>query len=102
MRKPKLKVYLLEAKVGTKNAAGISPWRPPFNVVYGMVVVAESEEAARSLAMEAGADERTSIQPTKPWLDAKYTTCVEVDPKSYDGPKALVVDKREYHILSMR
>ena len=66
-----------------------NPWKPFYDKVHGHVVRAETEEEARQLAESMSGDE--SRKAGKVWLDAKYTTCVEL---TADGPAEHVL--RDY------
>jgi hypothetical protein len=72
-----------------------NPWEPWYDKVFGFVVRAKDEAAARELAHgQAGREnkntflnERTS-NTTAPWKEAKYSTCVELRPR---GPAEVVL-----------
>jgi hypothetical protein len=72
-----------------------NPWEPWFDKAFGFVVRAITEEDARTVAHnEAGNENRGEFLRTKtantkaPWLDARYSTCVELLP---DGEPGLVM-----------
>lgn len=75
IQKVKMKLWKLQAIPGAVNSSGFSPWRAPYTVAVEMIVAAEDEIAARAIADEYGKDENFSLQKTRPWLDAKYSTC---------------------------
>ena len=59
-----------------------NPWHPWYDKCFGMVVRAETEEEARTLAHRAGGDENRGefldlqvANSTTPWLDPQYSTC---------------------------
>jgi hypothetical protein len=62
-----MKIWLLEAIDGSEY---FDPW---YDKMFGIVVVAESEEKARLLAAEAKADEGK-----QPWLSPEHTSCEEI------------------------
>lgn len=62
-----------------------SPWVPWYDKSFGFVIRAETEERAREIADSNAEDEN---RHKKPWLDAKYSTCVELLP---DGREELVM-----------
>jgi len=62
-----------------------APWRPWFDRMFGFVIRAKSESAARTLAAEQAGDEGPEA-----WLSAESATCVELDA---DGkPEAIMQD----------
>jgi hypothetical protein len=85
-----MKLWLLRPMDGLEK--NDNPWEPWFDRAFGFVVRAATEEDARYLAnAEAGAENRSArlgrpIADTKqPWLDAKYSTCVELRPEGAAG-----------------
>ena len=80
-----MKLWLLEARRDLSEED--DPWEPWYDKCFGMVVFALSEEAARSLADSNAGDENrgefmgeTISKTTHPWLDSKYSTCIELKP----------------------
>jgi len=61
------------------------PWEPWYDKTFGFVVRAETEEQARQFAHDEGANENRSIITTKPWKDARYSTCVELSEAGEPG-----------------
>lgn len=69
-----------------------NPWWPWYDKVFGFVVCAASEADARQLAhADAGDENRGEFLDCKtadtkaPWLDAKYSTCIELTPAHAAG-----------------
>jgi len=58
-----------------------NPWIPWYDLTFGAVVRAETELAARQL-MSGANDE--DIQG-HPWLDARFSSCVELTPDGEAG-----------------
>jgi hypothetical protein len=79
------------------------PWEPPFEKVFGLVVRAEDEAAARALAQgqagyeglgiyrELGADEEDVAENV--WLEPGWTSCEELESEGSAG--VVLVDRRE-------
>lgn len=74
---------------------GDDPWEPWYDKAFGFVVRAETEEEARQFAHgEAGDENRGKFAGTKisntttPWLDLRYSTCVEL---RSDGEAGVIV-----------
>ena len=67
------------------------PWKPWYDKSFGFVVRAETEKEASIFADEGAGDEnpRSYHQETsttiRPWLDAKYSTCVLLIPHGESG-----------------
>lgn len=59
------------------------PWAGTYDMAYGFVIVAESPDAARSLASGEAGEERAES-----WLDPSLTYCDELIP---DGWARIVV-----------
>lgn len=79
----KMKLWLLRPIDGLK--IDDNPWEPWYDKAFGFVVRAATEEEARALAhAEAGNENRGTFIDRKianthqPWMDAKYSTCVEL------------------------
>lgn len=78
-----MKIWLLRpVDELTKND---NPWNPWYDKAFGFVVRAETEVEARALAhADAGDENREGLlsaktaYTTQPWLEAKYSTCVEL------------------------
>ena len=72
-----MKLWLLRP---VKNLAeGDNPWKPWYDKVFGFVIRASSEEEARQLANDDAEAENEGIATTAtPWLDKKYSSCIEV------------------------
>ena len=84
-----MKLWLL------RPADGLYGVNNPWGGVYlwdkakGFVVRAETEEAARYVANNNAGDENDEV--INPWLDGKYSTCVEL---TSDGEEGLIL--RDY------
>ena len=65
-----------------------NPWEPWFDKMVGAVVLAETEQQARQLAHEAAGDENSELENVNPWLDADYSSCVEL---TADGAAGVVI-----------
>ena len=74
-----------------------SPWRPWYDKVFGFVVRAKSEEAARKIADEhAGAENtrwvdssnKTTLESIHPWLSSKDSSCYVL---ANEGPEGLII-----------
>lgn len=77
------------------------PWNPWYDKVFGFVVRANDEQQAREIAQENAGDEQRGIflglriaNTTTPWLDPKYSTCVELSKLQGDEPDVILSD---YH-----
>ena len=71
-----MKIYILRPKTETPLEGTFDPWEPWFDKAFGFVITAKNEENARKIADDSGGDE--SDKETRPWLDSKYSTCVEL------------------------
>ena len=88
-----LKVYELRPVENLPN--NDNPWDPWYDKNFGFIIRAENEKEAREIANENAGDEnrgeflnsKTSDTKT-PWLDEKYSTCVEI---SSNGEKGLIM-----------
>lgn len=74
---------------------GDNPWEPWYDKAFGFVVRAETEEDARKVADENSGDEKRGeflrekiANTTAPWIDAKYSTCIEL---TADGPQEMII-----------
>jgi len=56
---------------------GNDPWEPWYDKAFGFVIRAETEGEARELAHDNAGDENLEGIIT-PWLDKKYSTCIEL------------------------
>lgn len=92
-----MKLWLLRPAKGLKK--NDDPWEVWYDKAFGFVVRAETEEEARKLANKAGGEETGEKMVIvehiyqvggDPWLDAKYSSCVEL---TADGkPEVIIVD----------
>ena len=77
-----MKLWLLRPVENPQAAKG-NPWEPWYNKAFGFVVRAETEEEARKLADGEAGDENRDV--CQPWLNAKYSSCVELKVKGEPG-----------------
>ncbi len=77
-----MKLWLLRPVEGLSDKD--NPWVPWCDKAHGFVIRAKTEEEARKMANEEGKPE---VGPWKgdPWLNAKYSLCVELIPEGEDG-----------------
>lgn len=73
------------------------PWEPWYDKCFGFIVRCETEDGARRYAHASAGDEnsrltRNAIEKLSPWLDPKYSTCVEL---TQDGEPGLVM--QDFH-----
>lgn len=84
-----MKLWLLEAREDLPEMD--DPWEPWYDKAFGFIVRAETEQEARQIANSSGGDEvgpiSTEVYRTggDPWLDDKYSTCVELMPDGAPG-----------------
>lgn len=86
-----MKLYLLRPKepYGNEELKEDNPWNPWYDKVFGFVIRTESElrarEMADGLAQEENILHNWGKEPWSterhPWLDSKYSTCVELTDK---------------------
>ena len=75
-----------------------NPWEPWYDKVFSFVVRAKNEREARQFANNSAGDENwgfVNFKPPgaiKPWLDPKYTVCVELTGKGEAG--VIIFDRR--------
>src|SRR5947209_6503280 len=62
-----------------------APWLPYYDRMFGFVVRAATEEAARSLAASSCGDEGSDA-----WLSGRSATCVEL---RADGPAGVIMEE---------
>lgn len=77
-----MKLWILEPITKGNGSA----WEPWYDKAFGMIVRAETEDAARSIANNNGGDENRDGRT--PWLDNKQSSCVEL---SSDGPEEMIL-----------
>ena len=77
-----MNIYLLKANLNNIY------WDDWYNKCYGMVIVADSEEAARALATEKDSSEDTAI-----WQYEAFITCELVGTACSDTARVLLVDE---------
>jgi hypothetical protein len=82
-----MKLWLL-SPIDDLNEDG-NPWYPWFDKVFGFVVRAETEKEARAMADRNAGEENHEISYSiKPWMDARYSSCVEL---THEGEQGLVM-----------
>ena len=81
-----MKLFLLRPVEGLPK--GDNPWDPWYDKAFGFVIRAETEARAREFAHEQSGDEvdtmflgRKVSDTNTPWLNSKYSTCVELSPE---------------------
>ena len=60
-----------------------NPWKPWYDKSFGFIVRAETEAEARKYADENAGNENSGTKT--PWLDEKYSTCVELNSNGEAG-----------------
>ena len=65
-----------------------NPWEPWYDKNFGFVIRAETEARAREIADRNAGDENRDAN--HPWLNARYSTCVELLPDGQDD--VLIID----------
>jgi len=66
-----------------------NPWSPWYDKIFGAVIRAETELAARQL-MSVSDDEPV---PGHPWLDVRFSSCVELTP---DGEAEIILEDEHW------
>ena len=90
-----MKLWLLRARKDLPTSSdgyGVdNPWSPWYDKTFGFVVRAETEADARSIATENAGNEISHLNEGvgTAWLDAKYSTCVEL---TTDGEPGLIIE----------
>jgi hypothetical protein len=99
---PGMRLWLLRPRADVL-ARPAHPWEPPYDKVFGLVVRAPDEAAARELAhggagyeglgihRKFGAFEEESAPEV--WLDPGWTCCALLEPEGEAG--VILVDRRE-------
>ncbi len=77
---------IFELRPAKKLKDNDNPWNPWFDKSFGFIVRAETEDEARKIAHENAGDEN---QGETPWLDSKYSTCIEL---TSDGKAGLIMN----------
>jgi hypothetical protein len=96
-----MKLWLLRPRADLL-AREAHPWEPWFEKVFGLVIRAGTEAAARALARSQAGQEGLGIYrqfgleedevAAEVWLDSAWTSCDELKP---DGEAGVLVDRRE-------
>lgn len=89
-----MKLWLLKAVEGLPK--GDNPWDPWYDSTFAMVIRAENEYEARSIADQNGGDEMSGYRlkkrdmplPGYIWREPRYATCVELNS---DGQPGVVI-----------
>ena len=76
-----MKLWLLKPMDDLIN----DPWKPWFDKMFGFVIRTETAEEARQIAQEYAGDEKYKNDALVPWLDPKFSTCVELLPEGEPG-----------------
>lgn len=84
------KLWILRPAKGLPDTGDGNPWFGTYNMVWGLVVVADTEEAAREAAADkAGAE---AIEPltykqriVNPWQDETVSTCEPLVASEHEG-----------------
>lgn len=61
------------------------PWSPWYDKCFGFVIAAESEQRAREIATEEAGDEKRTIEGILPWMDSRYSSCLELEVPKEEG-----------------
>lgn len=77
-----MKLYILKARDDAE------PWSPWFDKTFGMVIRAESEERARTIAAENCSEEGRGA-----WLDSENSTCEEL---TGDGEEEVIISDERW------
>jgi hypothetical protein len=73
-----MKLYILRPKTDLGNN---NPWKPWYGKTFGFIVRAEDEKRARKLADKEAGEENGLMIKRHPWLEEKYSTCIELNSK---------------------
>jgi hypothetical protein len=97
-----VKLWLLRPRADVL-AREVHPWEPPFEKVFGLVIRAATEAAARALAQSQAGQEGLGIYrqfgleedeaAANVWIDSAWTSCDELEPGGEAG--VVLVDRRE-------
>lgn len=73
-----MKLWLLKAR-DEELPDDDNPWNPSYDKTFGLVIRAPSETEARQQAQSITRNEEDDYATaTSPWLDSKYSTCIEL------------------------
>lgn len=79
---------------------GDNPWDPWYDKCFGFVIRAENEKEAREIAHNNASDENRSqflgrkiANTCSPWLDNKYSTCVELN---INGEQKVIIKEEHW------
>lgn len=65
------------------------PWDPWYDKSFGFVILAETAKDARKCADENAGDENGTLgKKIHPWMDLKYSSCVEL---TADGETGVIM-----------
>lgn len=78
-----MKLFELKAKEGLPE--GDNPWEDVWDCYYGFVVRTETEAEARTYADACEGRENNWDNTRHPWLDEKYSTCIELKDEGEAG-----------------
>ena len=65
-----------------------NPWIPWYDKMFAVVVRADSEESARSMAHSCGGDENDESSDISPWMELEYSTC---KPLEAEGEARIII-----------
>lgn len=83
----------LDPRFEWPSAKPFNPWRPEYDIVKAMLVVAPTEEEARILATANSGDENKRCPAV--WENDHYTECNEITPEDFPTPTAIIIDYHE-------
>ena len=87
-----MKLWLLKPKQGLPD--DMDCWNWPYDKVFGFVIRAETEGGARQCAQQHACDESMAADKngsdTVPWIDDRYTHCVELTQEG--DPGVILID----------
>ena len=93
--KQEMKLWLLEPVENLETSGLEDPWEPWYDKVFGIIVAAYTEEQARHLAQKTGGNEVRELKGIRPWLDIRYSTCIELSARKYIVPEVILKDTWE-------
>lgn len=78
-----MKIWILRPKKEQLKQGGL--WEFVYGKCHGFVVREETEEKARYWADKNAFSENDEIDGVRPWLDPKYTICIELTTEGRSG-----------------
>jgi hypothetical protein len=64
-----------------------NPWVKTYDMSFGFVICAQSEERARAIA-----EKNAGLETEKAWIDPKWSTCVELKPEMFEKEEIVMMD----------